>query len=387
MVNVIRNLRARAAQGLTMMKLAQRGVGKPGTAPTGDQGERVLIGPANSAGQGYQWARSFERAKPDVRATSMQLIADDAFKFPVDLPAHAGYAAFSRSWQRAQFEALTQYRAVLIESNRGVAGRLYNSAAGQAQALTARGVQVGLIFHGSDIRDPDRHLAVEPDSYFASSPEFAETMRGVTRRSQELIAATGAPVFVSTVDLLSDVPHATWLPTVVDPPLWAGGQIPLSHGGVPQVVHVPSKSFIKGTELIEESMRELHELGLIRYQSVSGVPHSEMPELYRSADIVLDQFRGGPYGVAACEAMAAGRIVVSHVPHRDRVAELTGEELPIIEASAAALRETILRIIAEPAEALERAAAGPGFVTRIHNGDKSGRVLAVWVDGVEGGAR
>src|SRR5690606_3787768 len=140
-------------------------------------------------------------------------------------------------------------------------------------------------------------------------------------------------VLVSTLDLLTYLPHATWLPVVVDPEAWETDAAPLKHGGIPKVVHVPSSSLVKGTDLIAGTLEHLDAEGVIRYVSASGVVHKMMPELYRDADIVLDQLRRGPYGVAACEAMAAGRIVISHVPHRDRVLQLAGEDLPILPAT------------------------------------------------------
>lgn len=365
---------------LSTLRLFQRGIPKPDQTPQASQ-RSICIGPANSAGQGYQWARSLERVNASLHAVNMHIYSEDTFKFPADISVHAGFAAFSRTWQKRQYRTLSQYEAVLIESNRGVLGRYQQSDALQQVAmLREQGVKVGLIFHGSDIRDPDLHIASEPYSYFQADHHFTEVMRQSTAKSQELVARSGAQVFVSTVDLLTEVPGATWLPVVIDPSVWRHDVPPLSHHSIPLVVHVPSKSFIKGTDFIDDTLREMDAAGLIRYRRVTGVPHHEMPQLYREADIVLDQFRGGPYGVAACEAMAAGRIVLSHVPHRDRVRELTGEDVPILETSHTDLRQTILDIIEDPAVALDVAAAGPGFVERHHDGARSGNVLNQWLE-------
>ena len=86
-----------------------------------------------------------------------------------------------------------------------------------------------------------------------------------------------------------------------------------------------------------------------------------MPEVYGTADIVLDQFALGIYGVAACEALVAGRVVVSHVAEftRDAVRERTGLELPIVEARADRL-ESVLRIVVAERERYSRALQRPG---------------------------
>ena len=66
----------------------------------------------------------------------------------------------------------------------------------------------------------------------------------------------------------------------------------------------PSNSALKGDPSIDAQLRGLEREGLIEYRRVEGIPYSNMPQLYRTADIVLDQFRLGDYGVSACEAMA-----------------------------------------------------------------------------------
>lgn len=102
-----------------------------------------------------------------------------------------------------------------------------------------------------------------------------------------------------------------------------------------------------------------------------------MPEFYSEADIVLDQFVLGIYGVAACEAMAAGALVMSHVDDftRGKVREAFGLELPIRESTVATL-EADLRAAAEAPESFERwRSEGPAFVEAVHDGRASARAL------------
>ena len=93
---------------------------------------------------------------------------------------------------------------------------------------------------------------------------------------------------------------------------------------------------------------KLHDEGLIDYRPSRGVAASEMPRLISGADVLLDQFRIGSYGVAAVEAMFAGRVVVGHVSHKVRkiIREETGSQVPIVEATPETL-ETVLRDISK----------------------------------------
>lgn len=368
-----------------LRELKRSATRKPELAPARTDSPRVLIGATNSAGQGFQWARALERMRPEVRAISMQFVRDASLRFPVDLAVANGFGAHSRFWQRHQTSVLKGYDAVLIESAKPVLGGRHNAnVLAQISELQSAGVRVALIFHGSDIRDPIAHMREEPASYFAVDEAFTGRMAEGVQRSKAVLADAHVPVFVSTLDLLTDVPNAIWLPVVIDPLKWQTQQAPLTKPGLPRVVHVPSSSLIKGTDLIDPVMRRLHDDGVVEYECVTGVDPDNMPQMYQEADIVLDQFRGGPYGVAACEALAAGRIVISHVPHRERIRKHTGEELPIIQATHENLAQVIMHTIEEPHEALHLALQGPGFVARHHDGTRTGRILSEWLGQVNG---
>src|SRR5690606_17386866 len=117
----------------------------------------------------------------------------------------------------------------------------------------------------------------------------------------------------------------------------------------PVVVHAPSRAGLKGTQQIGAIARLLDAEGLIEYREVVGVPASSMPQLYATADIVLDQFLLGSYGVAACEALAAGRVVVGHLPEdvRRMTKERTGHDVPIVESRAGDLEGVLRSVISQ----------------------------------------
>lgn len=386
-----RSLKDRAFSAREVARLRFAGRARPPIAPTGGSAARVLIGPANSAGQGFAWARALEGARPGTLVTSMKFVdVEDRFAHRVDQAVLSGYGAHSRAWQHAQLDALSEYRAVFVESADPLLGGMFgHDSLRQIETVRSAGPAMGLIFHGSDLRDPDTHLAAEPASYFALHPDFSEAMRVRTRRSRQIIAETGLPVWVSTPDLLSDVPGAEWLPIVVAPEDWATDTIPFAHGGVPRVVHAPSNSALKGTDLIDGPLQRLHDAGRIEYRRVEGVSHARMQQVVREADVVLDQFRTGSYGVAACEALAAGRVVISHIsePTRSAIRERSGLDLPILESDGLDIEGVLEALLADRERSGQRAAeAGPAFVRRLHDGRESGRALAAWLESTSGRA-
>ncbi|MDR0625712.1 MAG: hypothetical protein LBG11_00395, partial [Bifidobacteriaceae bacterium] len=97
----------------------------------------------------------------------------------------------------------------------------------------------------------------------------------------------------------------------------------------------------------------------------------------------------GIYGVAAAEAMALGRLVVSDVDQSvyDAVQARTGLTLPVCQTPAAKLERRIEDICRNPEPYRRLARSGPSFVTAVHSGQRSAAVLtkALFQRGNDGG--
>ncbi|WP_136029885.1 glycosyltransferase family 4 protein [Microbacterium sp. PF5] len=350
-----------------------------------DAPRRLLIAPVNSAGQGYAWARAAETLPGVAAASAMFRGGDDVFGFHADHLIPATALVGNARWRRAQHHAILHgFTHVLIESGRHLS-ELDGDPLELVRELQAAGVRVALVWHGSDIRLPSAHAAREPDSPFHGD-RYAGTavLEEIAERHARFAEAAGVPVFVSTPDLLPFAPGATWLPVVVDPRSWAaaGDRPALSGDGPLRVVHAPSSAGLKGSDRIAAAVQRLEAEGLIEYTEVRGVPAERMPELYGGADVVLDQFLAGAYGVAVCEALAAGRLVVSHVSDdtREAVRAASGHELPVVQARAPELEGVLREVAANRARSATRAAEGPAFVRAVHDGTMSAEALRPFLD-------
>jgi hypothetical protein len=305
-----------------------------------------------------------------------------SFAFPSDSQVPIAVYNSSGAWQLAELEAVTGYTHALIEAERPLFGGLFDRDVSREVAeLRFRGINVAFLSHGTDIRSPRTHITLTPWSPFPDDPTQTALLQDDADRNLELLMETSRPIFVSTPDLLVDLPDARWCPVVVAPELWRGGR-PLMVGK-PVVAHVPSMGAVKGTQLIEQPVGRLHRSGALDYLRVSGVAASEMPKIVGRADIVLDQFRLGSYGVAACEGMAAGRVVVGHVlpSVRAHVREATGLDLPIVEATPETIGPVLEELIADPDRMRELGASGPVFIDVVHSGRFSAQELRRhWID-------
>ncbi|GAA2929401.1 hypothetical protein GCM10010458_09830 [Microbacterium luteolum] len=365
-------------------RIAYRVLGGAGASNTSvpESELRVYIAPTNYSGQGYLWARALEAADPRLGARNMAVDVPGGYAFPADnlVPIAANNA--STDWQKTERDAVRRFTHVLIEAERPIFGGLFGrDVAAEVEALEAAGVSVAFISHGTDIRDPREHARRTPWSPYPDDPR-TDLLQVAAETNLALLERLRRPTFVSTPDLLDDVPWARWCPVVVDADRFTT-LAPVLARDTARVIHASSSVVQKGSHHIEPALRPLIDSGDVDYALISGVSSDRMPGVIAEADIVLDQFRLGSYGVAACEAMAAGRIVVGHVlpAVRARIEQETGKELPIVEATPDTLQEVIRSLLADRDRAREIAAAGPLFVAAVHSGDRSARALIDgWID-------
>lgn len=356
-----------------------RGV-TPATPPSPDTSKpiRLFVGPVNYAGQGYQWARAAEKSGL-VSARNFVHEANNPLNYACDYTVSWRTAEHSRAWQASMLHTLaSEYTHVLIEACYPVLGGLFSGdMRKQIAVMREAGLKVAIVGHGTDVRLPSRHAALESWSYFADDewidPALVEP---VVAENLQLIADTQTPAFVSTAGLLLDLPDAHFLGVIIDPAKWQN-TAPLLEDRRVRVVHAPTNPIAKGTTYLTPIVERLVDEGLIDYVELRGIPNDEMPGVFATADVVLDQFRSGDYGVAACEVMASGRIVLAHVSEqvREEVASHAGIPLPIHETTLDTLEATLRDIAARRDFYRDLASRGPEYVQKLHNGDFSQQVL------------
>jgi hypothetical protein len=364
-------------------RIAARRLGTPaplGSIPTtsfDDRPVRVLIAPVNYSGQGRAWAQALERFDPTISARNMAIDVPGGFSFAADIVVPVGTYHNDADWQCRQFNSARRATHMLIEAEQPPFGRLYGrSVAAQARALQDAEVDVAYLGHGTDVRLPSRHIADNELSYYADPSIYIPRAEALARRNIDLMRASGRALFVSTPDLLADLPDAVWCPVVVDLDRWGARRTPRRPGAPLRVAHAPSVAANKGTNLVMPALERLIAAGVIELDLIRGVPSAEMPARFARADVVLDQFRTGAYGVAACEAMAAGCVVVGSIPARvrDTVATLTDRKLPVVEATPTTIESVLVDLASDPdLESLSE--QGLAVVVAVHDGRLSAGVL------------
>lgn len=334
---------------------------------------KLGIGPRNGNGQAWAWAQALRRRRPEL---SVEAFAAQYQSTGILMTHECDISIPLKDWKRREWQRWwahrlrMQYTHLLIEQGLAAAGPLKGSSfVNELPLLLDSGLHVALVFRGSEIRNPAGHAARERWSPFAEpSDPLTEKLQGISDVSRRALMTYGVPVFVTTLDLLDDVPNATWLPQALDLGMWAPGEAILQRPR-PVILHAPSSTMLKGSHWVDEACQPLHDAGVIEYQHLRDVPFAEMPSRIRKADIVIDQLALGSYGVLALQAMACERMVIGHVS--DRVRGRLGEPLPVLQAEPPDLRRVLENVLAEAEWARSFARRGREYVLRFHSGDES----------------
>lgn len=332
---------------------------------------RFGLGPANYAGQLAGIAAAVTAARPDISAEVTMHVSHLSFGFPADF--HIRNADLKRlDVQLEQVKRiLPRYTHLLNDAFRPVFGELNGKhISGDLPALQEAGIKVGLLAHGSDVRNPRAHMERNPFSHYRDAPDDGTLakLESVSRRNRRFAEEHGLPCFVTTPDLLDDLPQATWVPLVVDVDAWACDK-PVFERTRPLVLHAPSKRWTKGTGRFIEQMEDLDARGLIEFRLAEKLPWEEMRALVQDSDLVIDQFGVGAYGTLACEAMAAGKPVVAYLT--ETVNRIVGEVPPIINVDPNSVGEAVTRLLDDREEAARLGRESLVYARKFHDGSRA----------------
>ena len=137
----------------------------------------------------------------------------------------------------------------------------------------------------------------------------------------------------------------------------------------PRIVHAPTDRRFKGTDRILEALKDVEEE--FELVLVEGKTREEALEIYRTADIIIDQISGGSYGVFSIEAMALGKPVIAYISEQTR---LRHPLLPVVSADFDSLSEVAGSLLSDRERRIRLGKEGRKYVERYHD---STRVTAL----------
>ena len=181
--------------------------------------------------------------------------------------------------------------------------------------LRRSGKQVAFIAHGSDVRDIDREMTLNPFSPFKRlSGNEVNAIRARVEDNKRQFELCGGKLLYSTPDLEFDAKQlseeAELLPVCVDRILFTWEPVnELSPR--PRILLAASHPKTKTSPMILNSLQQMHDTLKIELRYVSGVSHTDLRSNLHWAEIVIDQVGFQGYGVLAAETMASGRLLIT----------------------------------------------------------------------------
>jgi glycosyltransferase involved in cell wall biosynthesis len=203
-------------------------------------------------------------------------------------------------------------------------------------------------------------------------------IRGKTPEQLAPGKRAGAEI-VGSWDAIRWVPEANVIPPGID--LAAVTPVPPSERKRPIVVHAPSSRRRKGTEHVVAACEGLD----VELRIVEGVRHDEAIAHYREADIVVDQFNAGWYGLLAIECLALGKPVLTFLREeaRQRTEEAYGTEVPLVGVTAETLRDRLEALVeAGPTEWRRLGEASRAYVEQVHDVERVADSLVELYEGL-----
>lgn len=322
---------------------------------------KLAIGPANYAGQAYAWSRAVRKY---LGIDAFSFGGRSSFNFPVDIEDGNSYE---------KIVAEGDYTHILIDGFVPFLG--VGNFKTDIYELMRMGKPIGLIAHGSEFRDPKKHIRQVQHSHFHNAPaNYTRALVKYCRMTHKIARHTGLPLFVSTPDLLLEGLPGTWLPVTVTG--WECDR-PLSPK-IPKVLHHPSRTDppIKGSKFIVPVLQSLADEGRIDLINSEMGAHVGVKPLVHSCDILVEQILIGSYGVAAVEGMMAGKLVVGYVtPEVRKIADP-----PIVDARPDKFEETMKKILDNWDYYRKYADAGRSYADTFHNGWAAADAIRNWID-------
>jgi glycosyltransferase involved in cell wall biosynthesis len=137
----------------------------------------------------------------------------------------------------------------------------------------------------------------------------------------------------------------------------------------PLIVHSPSAINAKGTNFILPVIEELKQDLDFEFVLLHNIPRKEVLDTIKNADIIIDQLIIGSYGMAAVEAMAHGKPVLSYLMPAVFDAGIP-EDCPIVNTNIDNLKINLKRLITDVQYRYDTGVKSRAYVEQYNDADK-----------------
>lgn len=219
-------------------------------------------------------------------------------------------------------------------------------------------------FHGSEIRGLYKDI-----NYDFFNPEWPsiKNKRKQRKRIRKLLEYADG-IILHDEELRAHIPDDIDVPVYIVPLRVDINKFEVKHikNKIPIIVHAPSRRSTKGTEGILEALKAVS--GKYELILVEGKTQKEAFDIYKRADLIIDQISVGTYGVFAIEGMALGKPVITYID--EKMKKNFPQELPIISANFENLGSVVEELVNNRERLESIGERGREYVERFHDNIK-----------------
>lgn len=135
----------------------------------------------------------------------------------------------------------------------------------------------------------------------------------------------------------------------------------------PLILHAPTNPDFKGTYYIEKVIEKLKQEYNFEYKRIEKMSHEAVINIYKDADIIIDQVLCGSYGLLSVESMALGKPVLTFI-RPDLISTFPGE-LPIVNSNPDNLYDQVKMLLDNPDQRKELGMKGRQYAKNFHSHD------------------
>ena len=226
-------------------------------------------------------------------------------------------------------------------------------------------------YNGSDSR------GVHPLEYWSNLPKpkktfYSKIVLEIKKRKIKKVSKYADHIFALNPDLLRYLPkEATFLPYTIAN--WESIQpIKRKINKTIRIVHSPTSRDFKGSQFIIDSLSVLKKkYNNIEVKIIENIPHKEALQLYKEADLVIDQVLIGWYGAFGVEVMKMGIPLAVYIREDDLkfIPKEMAEDLKksIINITPFNIVEILSKYMENTELFQEKSKQGKNYVQRWHN--------------------